>query len=273
MFPFDRYLFCLILKYNNAYDSISKQLKNVGLTLSEEDLKKYRDVFFLSRIPEKYHNNFHEESSFKSLTIHLGIDDFFQSFGNISNRFETIFRNKLIQRHIECSFIAKMTPEEIYSDIEELYNLNMDIELLEDYRRLMIDISLCGNQNNWFLYMKTLPRSECLFKNSIILQPKDYVRWKLGIKKPVDPIDALKEMSTDLFWKYKESLADSSSAGLENTRRLCDTALKCFDKALKVEQSNKTSNKARDFNQLLLTFEDDDHATIKDITIDSVEEG
>ena len=125
-----------------------------------------------------------------------------------------------------------------------------------------MDLTHISSQNDWNVYMKALPRDEQLFRNAILLQPKDYVRWKLGVRVKVDISNSLHEIASDMFWRYKESLADNC---IETSRRIADTAMKAMDKIGKLSSSEKGKIKQKNFNALLLSFSDDNPDTIHDL--------
>lgn len=200
----------------------------------------------------------------KKVVIELDICAYFNPRLDIS-RFDPITKNRLLQRHIEASFIGKLNPETICQDLLDTYQIEVPIQLLAEYRKLFIDLSQVRNQEDWFFYMRTLPRDEQVFRNAVITQPSEYVRWKLGCKVHIDPLEATRQIATDMFWKYKESLTDQTPQGLETTRRVAELAFKAIDRVHKIDKDKKPLNKAKSFNQLLLTFGDADDTTVDDL--------
>lgn len=206
--------------------------------------------------------------AFYEVVLFLKIGKFFNG-RSIDDRFDGILKNRLIHRHIECSLIGRLTPEEISADINDTYHVSLHPHIIEDFRELFMDLSFVSNQNEWSVYMKSLPRDEQIFRNAILLQPRDYVRWKLGVRVSVDIAESLHEIASDMFWRYKESLADNC---IETSRRIADTAMKAMDKLGRLAASENKKIKQKNFNALLLSFSDDNAETINDIQFNTAEE-
>jgi hypothetical protein len=273
MLPFDRLLRGLFVVHNRRFDLIAKQLRSYGICLQEDALENLYHQEFITLLADDDKiffsgSEFHSvhPNVLKKIIVELDIVAYFNPRFDIS-RFDGITKNRLLQRHIEASFIGKLNPETIYQDIQETYGIEVPINIISEYRRLFIDLTCVRNQEEWFFYMRTLPRDEQIFRNAVITQPAEYVRWKLGCKVYVDPMVAMQQMSTDFFWLYKESLKDQTIQGLENTRRLAELAFKATDRVHKIGLSAKPINKAKNFNQLLLTFGDADRTTVDDLRI------
>jgi len=275
MFPFTRFLRCLYVAYNRDFTKISTVLRSAGISASTELLTAYYDQYFLIAVPENLRSHFMtagmhslHPSILKSVTALLGINQYFINNKLNIDKFDNIIRNRLIQRHIECSFIGRLTPEMIYDDLHVTYNIIVPLEVIIDYRHLFADLTFVRDQKDWFATMRCYPKDEQVFRNAIIVQPQDYVRWKLGVAVHIDPQLAIKQIATDSFFKYKESLIDSSSAGLETTRRLADLAFKSIDRMVKLESIQKSPQRSKNFNALLLSFSEDNASTIDDLGID-----
>lgn len=273
MLPYDRLLRGLLVVHNRRFDLVSKALRSFGICLAEDALEGYYFQEFIPRLSDENQvffsgTEFHSvhPSVLRKVVVELDIGAYFSPRFDIS-RFENIYRNRLLQRHIEASTIGKLTPETIFQDIQETYGIEVPIPLITEYRRLFCDLSLVRNQEDWFFYMRTLPRDEQIFRNAVITQPSEYVRWKLGCKVYIDPLEATKQIATDMFWKYKESLTDQTMQGLETTRRVAELAFKAIDRVHKIDKDKKPMNKAKNFNQLLLSFGGADETTVDDLRI------
>lgn len=273
MLPYDRLLRSLLVVHGRRFDIVSKALRTFGLALQEDALEAYFHQEFLTKLADEDHifftgTEFHSvhPTILKKVILQLDIVAYFNPRFDIS-RFDCITKNRLLQRHIEASFIGKLTPETIVQDLLETYQIEVPIPILAEYRRLFIDLSCVKNQEDWFFYMRTLPRDEQVFRNAVITQPAEYVRWKLGCKVYIDPLEATKQIATDMFWKYKESLTDQTMQGLETTRRVAELAFKAIDRVHKIDKDKKPVNKAKSFNQLLLTFGESDDTTVDDLRI------
>ncbi len=273
MLPYDRLLRGLFVVHNRRFDLISKQMRSFGIALAEDVLESYYHQEFITLLADEDQiffsgSEFHSvhPNVLKKIVVQLDIGAYFSPRWDIS-RFENIYRNRLLQRHIEASFIGKLNSETISQDILDTYQIEVPIPLIAEYRRLFIDLSCVKNQDDWFFYMRTLPRDEQLFRNAVITQPSEYVRWKLGCKVYIDPLEATRQIATDMFWKYKESLTDQTMQGLETTRRVAELAFKAIDRVHKIDKDKKPLNKAKNFNQLLLSFGGADETTVDDLRI------
>jgi len=269
--PYDRLLRGLFVVHNKRFDLIAKQLRSYGICLQEDALESLYHQEFMTLLADEDQvffsgTEFHSvhPNILKKVVLQLDIGAYFNPRFDIS-RFDCITKNRLLQRHIEASFIGKLTPETIVQDLLETYQIEVPINILSEYRRLFIDLSCVKNQEDWFFYMRTLPRDEQIFRNAVITQPAEYVRWKLGCKVYIDPMVAMQKMATDFYWLYHESLRDSTVQGLENTRRLAELAFKATDRVHKIGRDIKPANKAKNFNQLLLTFGQSDDTTVDDL--------
>ncbi len=248
-------------------------MRSFGIALAEDVLESYYHQEFITLLADEDQiffsgSEFHSvhPNVLKKIVVQLDIGAYFSPRWDIS-RFENIYRNRLLQRHIEASFIGKLNPETIAQDILDTYQIEIPIPLIAEYRRLFIDLSCVKNQDDWFFYMRTLPRDEQIFRNAVITQPSEYVRWKLGCKVYIDPLEATRQIATDMFWKYKESLTDQTMQGLETTRRVAELAFKAIDRVHKIDKDKKPLNKAKNFNQLLLSFGGADETTVDDLRI------
>jgi hypothetical protein len=245
-------------------------MRSKGFYVSEDFLQSYYVDHFLVYLSNDSKVHFGNSSHaipvafLKKITVELDISAYYNPKLDLS-RFDNILKNRMLQRHIEASFIGKLQPETIYADLLDVYNIEVPLNILVEYRRLFIDISLVRNLEDWFCYMRTLPKDEQIFRNQIITQPSEYVRWKLGCKVYIDPLVAMQQISTDSYWLYKESLVDQSIQGRENTRRLAELAFKATDRVHKINKDIKPLNKAKSFNQLLLTFGEADSTTVDDL--------
>lgn len=273
MLPYDRLLRSLFVVHNKRFDLVAKQMRSYGICIQEDALESLYYQEFIAHLSDENKvffsgTEFHSvhPNVLKKIIVELDIAAYFNPRFDIS-RFDGITKNRLLQRHIEASFIGKLNPETIYQDITETYGIEVPIPIIAEYRRLFIDLTLVRNQEEWFFYMRTLPRDEQIFRNAVITQPSEYVRWKLGCKVYIDPLSAMQQMATDFFWLYKQSLIDQTVQGLENTRRLAELAFKATDRVHKIDKDKKPINKAKNFNQLLLSFGDADQTTVDDLRI------
>lgn len=152
--------------------------------------------------------------------------------------------NQAIRTMLETSLLCEINQETICADLRQMYGINVDESDIRRYGELFVDREYMEG-DSWTRYMRCIGEPEALFRRALIGQPKDFVRWRLGVPVSLNSETVLNRMMSDAY--YTERLVKSTAGNLGITltkdelarvKLERDTIFKAMDMRAKMKDSS-----------------------------------
>ena len=199
--------------------------------------------------------------------LELKVVDFFRRWREDDN----------LSIYLDACFLAEIHPNVMKEDVRLLWNITSTAEDLAVYADLFIDRELL--RYGWVGYEQAYDRMRAGFVRSLMRQPHDYVRWKLGIPVSLDTTMVLDRLISEAYYTERSikneqgngALAKDSMSRMKMER---DTLFKAIDRRLKLQEAKAGGGNGQEvadkamavLEQLTLKYEQNDFPTIEALT-------
>lgn len=146
-----------------------------------------------------------------------------------------------IRKFIECTALAGIKATDSAADLSRMYGRDFDVTDLEIYGSLFADPEY-ATPEFWADYVKCVGDQEARFKHSMLGQPLDFVRWRLGVPVHVESDLIFDRMISDAYYTERlikaENGRDLASADLARIKMERDTIFKAMDRRQKYREAS-----------------------------------
>ena len=149
---------------------------------------------------------------------------------------------------IETMMLCGVPDVQIADDMFHMYNTTFSSDLITQFRRLFMDPLYCDGAY-WTAYAECIPVDELLFKSRLRGEPKDFVRWKLGVPVSLDSEMVLQRLVSEAYYTERLIKADRRDPSnphalpaldrddLARVKMERDTIFKGIDRMLKLREN------------------------------------
>jgi hypothetical protein len=170
--------------------------------------------------------------------------------------------------------LCGMPFQQIAADMKVMYGVTFSELHLEEFRLLFADIDYSEGVY-WENYSTCIPNDELVFKTKLKYEPKDFVRWKLGVPVALDTEVVLNRMVSDAYYTERQLKAsgDIDKEALVRIKMERDTLFKSVDRLLKLREASGTgasqASVQADMQKILLQHS----GTVEFLTKDALVDG
>lgn len=119
--------------------------------------------------------------------------------------------NQAIRTMLETSILCEIDLETTCADLKQMYGCNIDESDIRRYGELFVDREYIEGEA-WTRYMSCIGEDEAVFRRGLIGQPKDFIRWRLGVPVSLNSETVLDRLMSDAY--YTERLVKRNAGNL-----------------------------------------------------------
>lgn len=162
-----------------------------------------------------------------------------------------IRRHKTLRIFVETYQLANLGTEILAADLKLIFGRTFDEHALARHKELFVDTVWLSQPSGWQHYESCVGVDEAKFKRDLIVQPSDYLRWKLGVPVTLNQDVVLDRLISDAY--YTERLLKSQHAELDKDQLARiklerDTIFKAMDRKLKAKEAAHASGAGSGMN-------------------------
>ncbi len=121
--------------------------------------------------------------------------------------------NAAMVRMVEASLMCGIGLETLCGDLRQMFGCSIDEADLRRYGELFVDREYLEGEA-WSLYMRCIGDEEALFRRALIGQPKDFVRWRLGVPVALNAEAVLNRLMSDAYYTERLLKGTAGNMGL-----------------------------------------------------------
>lgn len=190
-------------------------------------------------------------------------------------------RTPTVRLAIECMLLCNIDVSTISSDMRRMYGRTFEESYLNTFRELFCDRT---QVHDWAAYSRCIPKEELTMKYRLLQEPKDFVRWKLGVPVELDSDTVLDRMMSDAYYTERLLKHEARSTALNGLPALGqadiariklerDTIFKCMDRRIKMkeiagQQSTAVNTIHKQLASLRLEFKTPETPLMSDLSDD-----
>jgi hypothetical protein len=125
--------------------------------------------------------------------------------------------NQAIRTMLETSILCEIDLETICDDLKRMYGCNVDEADIRRYAELFVDREYIEGES-WERYMRCIGNDEAVFRRSLIGQPKDFVRWRLGVPVSLNSEEVLNRLMSDAYYTERLIKRNVGNLGINMTK-------------------------------------------------------
>jgi len=125
--------------------------------------------------------------------------------------------NQAMRTMLETSILCEIDSETICSDLKQMYGCNLDESDIQRYRELFVDREYIDGES-WARYMLCIGNDEAVFRRGLIGQPKDFVRWRLGVPVSMNSEMVLDRLMSDAYYTERLIKRNAGNLGINMTK-------------------------------------------------------
>jgi hypothetical protein len=184
-----------------------------------------------------------------------------------------------IRVFIETCMLCEVSIALLCEDIRVVWGLDVAESDVYAFQDLFVDRTYSRGEA-WLKYASTLSREEAVFKQQLMGQPTDYVRWKLGVPVNLDSSRVLNRLISDSYFTERLIKAEAGdhaiTLGKTQLSRLKmerDTIFKSLDRLIKLREiedtatSGQYSEMRKALDALMVSSEEEELPTLEDLEI------
>jgi len=186
--------------------------------------------------------------------------------------------NKTIRQFIEWSLLCGISRTIIAADLRRIYSFDVNEDDLVAFEELFADKTFaCGNY--WMDYIRCIGESDAMRLRKLMNEPRDFVRWKLGVPITLDSDQVLDRLISDAYYTER---AIKHNAGEKEALRLSkeelariklerETIFKGLDRRVKLRELSATQGEksntdaAQEIRKIVLEFATHDFPVKSDV--------
>lgn len=185
--------------------------------------------------------------------------------------------NQSLRVFIETSLICELSHQQIAEDVHRMYGISVVPEDIKQFETIFVDREyILGN--NWLTYMFCVGEEEAKFKRSLIGEPKDFIRWRLGVPVALDSDQVVNRMISDSYYTLRLLKAGTDATTTYTKDQMArmkfetDTIYRGIDRRLKLSELSAAAGSGTDgtdaatqIKKIILDFQDHKHPLKRDI--------
>lgn len=190
--------------------------------------------------------------------------------------------NKSLRICIEAMLLAEVGHEQIAEDVHHMFGISVVADDIAQYESLFVDKFYV---KNWLMYAFCIGDEEAKFKRSLMGEPKDYVRWRLGVPVALDSERVVNRMVSDAYFtlrllkgKIEDPTILLTKDQMTRIKMEQDVIFKGLDRRVKLAElanaagasSSGVTDAAEAIKQIALEFLDHKHPIKSDVMPDTV---
>lgn len=152
-------------------------------------------------------------------------------------------QNEAIRTLVETGLLCEIDLETLRSDLCRMYGVDVDESDIRRYAELFVDREYIEG-TCWDNYTRCIGTNEAVFRRCLIGQPKDFVRWRLGVPVSMNADDILNRLVSDAYYTERLIKRQAGNLGLELTKEEIarvklerDTMFKALEMRSKIKES------------------------------------
>jgi hypothetical protein len=171
----------------------------------------------------------------------LGVEYAIQPGGlNIPPSIAKWRQHKSIRIFLETCLLCGISELIIADDLRKLYGLEFREDDIVMFKKLFVDITYATG-NAWLDYTTIIGAEESLFKRRLMDEPRDFVRWKLGVPITLNADTVLSRLVSDAYYTERVIKLENAVLGKDEIARIKmerDTIFKAMDRLSKFKEAN-----------------------------------
>jgi hypothetical protein len=125
--------------------------------------------------------------------------------------------NQAIRTMLETSILCEIDYETICADLKQMYGCVLEEVDVRRYGELFVDREYLEGAA-WERYMLCIGNEEAVFRRGLIGQPKDFVRWRLGVPVSLNSEAVLDRLMSDAYYTERLIKRTVGNLGLNMTK-------------------------------------------------------
>lgn len=125
--------------------------------------------------------------------------------------------NQAIRTMLETSILCEIDQETACDDLKRMYGCRVDEADIRRYAELFVDREYIEG-DSWGHYMLCIGKDEAIFRRSLIGQPKDFVRWRLGVPVSLNSEEVLNRLMSDSYYTERLIKRNAGNLGVSMTK-------------------------------------------------------
>lgn len=181
-----------------------------------------------------------------------------------------------IRVFLETCMLVGVSNAVIAADMRRMWGADLDDSSLETFRILFCDQTYV--RSGWLAYERCLAPEEAAFKRSLVREPQDYVRWRLGVPVALDSERVLDRLISDAYYTERLLKQELGDHGVHMTKDHMtriklerDTIFKGLDRKAKLKEAaagsaDSAGEVVKLLGELHLKYEKPEMPTIEELT-------
>jgi hypothetical protein len=148
-------------------------------------------------------------------------------------------QHETIRVAMEIMLLCNMAASDISEDFKRMYQLPFDASDIDAFASLYVNREFATGQH-WLVYVECIPTLEAQMKLRLMRQPRDYVRWQLGVPVQLETEQVLNRLISDGYFTCMQMKSDTgnepSKEQLARIKLERDTIFKSMDRLAKFRE-------------------------------------
>lgn len=172
-------------------------------------------------------------------------------------------KHDTIRLAMETMLLCGMSAVTIAEDMRRMWGVTFNEADINAFGDLYVDHEFAAG-DNWIRYTQCIGQEEAIFKFRMTQQPRDYVRWQLGVPVALDSDQVLNRLMSDSYFTCQKLKSENennpSRDELTRIKIERDTIFKCMDRLLKHKElahssgSNPANDAASAIGKIVLAY-------------------
>lgn len=122
-----------------------------------------------------------------------------------------IRKNETMRTLVETAMLCEISIEIICADVRQMFGVSLDDSEVRRYCELFVDREYAEGEA-WEAYARCVGPDQAMFRRGLMGQPKDFVRWRLGVPVSLNSDVVLNRMMSDAY--YTERMVKNGAGNL-----------------------------------------------------------
>jgi hypothetical protein len=177
-------------------------------------------------------------------------------------------KHETIRVALETMLLCGIPTAMIAEDFRRMYGTTFNEEDIVAFADLYVDREFAAG-DNWLRYTQCIGKEEAVFKYRLTQQPRDYIRWQLGVPVALESDQVLNRLMSDSYFTCLKIKAENdnnpSRDELARIKVERDTIFKCMDRLTKNKEVTGAGDGANEaaaaIKKIVLTYADQNFVT------------
>jgi hypothetical protein len=182
-----------------------------------------------------------------------------------------------LRMFVECYTLCNIPQAQLAEDLRKIYGFDVNEADLTVFEELFVDKDYADG-NCWLSYTKCVGDTEASFKRRLMNEPKDFVRWKLGVPVTLETERVIDRLISDAYFTERLLKHQAGDMGLglkkEELARMKlerETIFKGLDRRLELkklsvaEGTKANTDAAQEIQRIILEYVPNDFPTKMDV--------